>query len=95
MLTKKWFIGCISFLIFSSTVLADEGMWLLSGLKQNNEARMKELGLKISAEQIVDSLSQAIISFSGSGTASVISAEGLVLTNYHCAYVGLEQSSSE
>lgn len=95
MLTKKWFIGCISFLIFSSTVLADEGMWLLSGLKQNNEARMKELGLKISAEQIVDSLSQAIISFNGSGTASFISADGLVLTNYHCAYDGLQQSSSE
>lgn len=29
------------------TLRADEGMWLLSRLKQHNEAQMKKLGLKI------------------------------------------------
>ena len=60
---------------------ADEGMWLLSRLKQYNEARMKELGLKVPVDVIVDSLSQAIISFNGNGTASFISKDGLLVTN--------------
>ena len=74
---------------------ADEGMWLLSRLKQYNEARMKELGLKVPVDVIVDSLSQAIISFNGNGTASFISKDGLLVTNYHCAYAGIQQSSSD
>lgn len=74
---------------------ADEGMWLLSRLKQHNEAQMKKLGLKIPVEYVVDSLSQAIISYNGSGTASFISKDGLLLTNYHCAYAAIQQSSSD
>ena len=77
------------------TLRADEGMWLLSRLKQHNEAQMKKLGLKIPVEYIVDSLSQAIISYNGSGTASFISKDGLLVTNYHCAYAGIQQSSSD
>ncbi len=77
------------------TLRADEGMWLLSRLKQHNEAQMKKLGLKIPVEYIVDSLSQAIISYNGSGTASFISKDGLLLTNYHCAYAAIQQSSSD
>ena len=44
---------------------------------------------------IGDSLSQAIISFNGNGTASFISKDGLLVTNYHCAYAGIQQSSSD
>lgn len=77
------------------TLQADEGMWLLSRLKQHNEARMKKLGLKIPVEYIVDSLSQAIISYNGNGTASFISKDGLLVTNYHCAYAAIQQSSSD
>ena len=84
-------------LLFLSIMVsrADEGMWLLSRLKQYNEARMKELGLKVPVDVIVDSLSQAIISFNGNGTASFISKDGLLVTNYHCAYAGIQQSSSD
>jgi len=56
---------------------------------------MKELGLKVPVDVIVDSLSQAIISFNGNGTASFISKDGLLVTNYHCAYAGIQQSSSD
>lgn len=77
------------------TLRADEGMWLLSRLKQHNEAQMKKLGLKIPVEYIVDSLSRAIISYNGSGTASFISRDGLLVTNYHCAYAAIQQCSSD
>lgn len=83
------------FVVQVMTVSADEGMWLLSRLKQYNEAQMKKLGLKVSADFIVDSLSQAIISFNGNGTASFISKDGLLVTNYHCAHAGIQQNSSD
>lgn len=91
----KKLILLLFFSIYVMTSWADEGMWLLSRLKQYNEARMKELGLKVPVDVIVDSLSQAIISFNGNGTASFISKDGLLVTNYHCAYAGIQQSSSD
>ena len=36
----------MTFLLLTSAVKADEGMWLLPLLKQLNEADMQELGLK-------------------------------------------------
>ena len=83
------------FVVPAMTLHADEGMWLLSRLKQYNEAKMKKLGLKIPAESIVNDLSPAIISFNGNGTASFISKDGLLVTNYHCAHAGIQQSSSD
>ena len=73
---------------------ADERMSLVSRLKQQNEAQMKKLGLKIPVEYIVDSLSQAIISYNGSGTASFIANSGYLLANYHCKYTAVHQCSS-
>ncbi len=77
---------------------ADEGMWMLTDLKKQNEVTMKELGLLIPTEQIYNpagiALKDAVVHFGGGCTGEVISAEGLVLTNHHCGYGAIQQLSS-
>ena len=77
---------------------ADEGMWMLTDLKQQNEVAMTELGLLIPTEQIYNpngiALKDAVVHFGGGCTGEVISAEGLVLTNHHCGYGAIQQHSS-
>ncbi len=73
-------------------------MWLPLLLKQLNEAEMKSLGMKISAEDIYSvnngSLKDAIVHFGGGCTGEVISAQGLVLTNHHCGRGNIQALSS-
>ena len=77
---------------------ADEGMWMLTDLKQQNAAAMMELGLQIPVESIYNpdsvSLKDAVVQFGGGCTGEVISGEGLVLTNHHCGYAYIQQHSS-
>lgn len=77
---------------------ADEGMWLPQLLQKLNEARMKQLGMKISAADIYSinksSLKDAIVSFGGFCTGEVISNKGLVLTNHHCGFDAIQNHSS-
>ena len=83
---------------FSLTALADEGMWMLTDLKQQNAAVMQDLGLDISIDQVYCpdniSLKDAVVHFGGGCTGEIISAEGLVLTNHHCGYGYIQQHSS-
>ena len=77
---------------------ADEGMWLLPLLNKLNMEKMKELGLKLSAEDIYSinnsSLKDAIVIFGGGCTGELISEEGLILTNHHCGYGSIQALSS-
>ncbi len=86
-------------LVFQMKLRADEGMWLLSLLRQINMEEMKEMGLELTAEQIYSvnnaSLKDAIGALNyGSCTAELISGEGLLLTNHHCAYGDIQYHSS-
>ena len=88
MLNKIIFILLSIFL--SKPLIADEGMWLPQLLKLVNEEDMQSKGLKITAEDIYSinqsSLKDAVVSLNwGSCTAEMISSEGLMLTNHHCA----------
>ncbi len=85
-------------LSFTKTTKADEGMWLPQLLQTLNEARMKQLGMKISASDIYSisksSLKDAIVSFGGFCTGEVISDKGLLLTNHHCGFDVIQNHSS-
>lgn len=89
---------CIYSLASIFPAKADQGMWLPLLLKQLNEERMQELGMKMSAEDIYSinegSLKDAIVSFGGYCTGQVISEQGLLLTNHHCGYGVIQSHSS-
>ena len=85
-------------LAFGSTLRADEGMWLLPLIKQLNEKQMKQMGAKLTAEDIYsinkNSLKDAVVIFGRGCTGEVISDQGLVLTNHHCGYGAIQQHST-
>jgi hypothetical protein len=78
-------------------VLAHEGMWLPHLLKQI-EGTMQQMGMRMSAEDIFtvngSSIKDAVLHFGGGCTGSVISSQGLVLTNHHCGYGQIQSHSS-
>jgi len=70
---------------------ADEGMWLVNLLDKQLYGQMKSKGLKLKANEIYNeeggALSDAIVAIDGgSCSGSIISPEGLMITNHHCAY---------
>ncbi len=92
----------IAFLILllpaRGTLQADEGMWLLPYLEEMVMDDMEELGLELTAEQIYSvnesSLKDAVAIFGGGCTGEMISPEGLLLTNHHCAIDRFQALSS-
>jgi hypothetical protein len=77
---------------------AEEGMWIPMFLKQLNESHMQQMGMRLSAEDIYSvnqsSLKDAIVHFGGFCTGEMISSEGLLLTNHHCALGQIQRHSS-
>ena len=78
----------------------DEGMWLPMFIKDYNYDQMKKLGLRLTEEQLYDinnsSLKDAIVQLgNGFCTGEMISKDGLMLTNHHCAYSYIVKQSSE
>ena len=75
-----------------ATALADEGMWLIQDINAALEKKMQARGLKLSAGEIYNAdapgsaVSDAIVSLGFYCTGSIISDQGLLITNHHCAY---------
>lgn len=96
----------IVFALLSVSMLkADEGMWLLSRLKQQNIDEMRKMGFKLSAEDIYSvnqpGIKDAIVGLGREGrpfrhfcSGELISPQGLLLTNHHCGFDAIQSHSS-
>jgi hypothetical protein len=86
----KRFIVIAGLLLCTFNAFADEGMWMINTIDRVLEKRMKAAGLKLDAKVLYDeekeSLSDAVVSLGFSCTGSMISSDGLMITNHHCAY---------
>ena len=92
------YIKLLVILFVVQTQAQQGGMWIPSLLKGMNETEMKNLGMKISAEDIYSvnksSLKDAVPQFDGGCTAEMISDKGLLLTNHHCGFDAIQNHST-
>lgn len=89
-------LGCA--LWVNTALRADEGMWLPVLLGEYAEAEMQRLGMKITADDIYNinkpSLKDAIVLFGSGCTGTIISDQGLLLTNHHCGLGAIQSHSN-
>ena len=95
---KKVFFLTIFFLASLTGAFADEGMWMINNIDRMLEKKMKAGGLKLDGRMIYDeekeSLSDAVVALGFSCTGSMISQDGLMITNHHCAYSDIHALST-
>ncbi|MDE6864661.1 MAG: S46 family peptidase [Alistipes sp.] len=85
---KRTFLFTLLLAFTAPFAVADEGMWMIQQLPSR---QMKACGVKIPAEAIFRDgapvLAGAVVAIDGGvGTGSMISHEGLLITNHHVAY---------
>lgn len=96
---KKFITMGLMALLLVPKAGADEGMWVIHMLQRIYDAELKGTGLNLTPEEIYSinqaSLKDAIVRLNGGMcTGEVISSQGLVLTNHHCAYDAIQGFSA-
>ena len=95
---KRIVVLAAALLLCAATAFADEGMWMINTIDRMLEKKMKATGLKLDGKMIYDeekeSLSDAVVALSFSCTGSMISPDGLMITNHHCAYSDIHALST-
>lgn len=99
MRTARLFLTAVALMI-SATAFADEGMWMIQDINEALEKNMRARGLKLAANEIYNdeapgtAVSDAVVSIGFYCTGSVISDQGLIITNHHCAYSNIAKLST-
>ncbi|MEO8515993.1 MAG: S46 family peptidase [Flavobacterium sp.] len=92
------FLKLLLLLFVVQTQAQQGGMWIPSLLNGMNETEMKNLGMKMSVEDIYSvnhsSLKDAVPQFNGGCTSEMISPKGLLLTNHHCGFDAIQNHST-
>jgi hypothetical protein len=96
-LRKNLYLLLFSFFL-SLTSFADEGMWPPSLINSAIFEQMKSKGFLLTPEALYStsqpSLKDAIVLFGRGCTAEIISNQGLILTNHHCAHGQIQSHST-
>ncbi len=89
--------AAICFFLFGGGTILEEGMWLLDVTPKLPLSKYRRAGYELAAEKIYSernpSIKDAIILLPG-GTGSFVSNKGLILTNHHIAFAGIQELSS-
>jgi len=80
----------LSIVVFAAPALADEGMWTFNNFPSAQVK--KKYGFEPTKEWL-DQVRLASVRIAGGCSASLVSADGLVMTNHHCARTCIENLS--
>lgn len=97
MFRKNLLLAGILFVSAFQTI-AREGMWIPTLLNKYNIEEMKQMGFRLTAEDIYSvnqaSMKDAVVLFGSGCTGELISGDGLLITNHHCGFDAIQNHST-